>query len=149
MSEPLVEGEKKRFFDKLFFISLAISTGCLLVTSTLIFLIEYFLWQQGPKDGVSLAMDAIGITGFFGILIYLMSFVSSKGTFDILEYGLKIAVFTVFKPNYRKNNFPKTFYDYKMQKDSKGRNPIRGLLFVSLLFLAVGAILLAIHMTAQ
>ena len=58
---------------------------------------------------------------------------------------MKLFVLNVFAPKYRQENFPKTYYDYKVLKDHEERKAVFPLLWISLIFLAVGVVLVIIY----
>lgn len=134
---------KKRFLK-----NLIISFIALIFTAGVIALIEYF--ASGGKDifnlPLRLAGDAIGLSGVLGFSAFVLGYVSSKGAFDLVSYSVKLVFLNVFRPKYRQENFPRTFYEYKILKDHEKRRAVFPLLWLSLLFLAVGIILISIYM---
>jgi hypothetical protein len=68
-----------------------------------------------------------------------ISWAGKFGTFDMLSYGSRSFFGNFIKP--LAEDLPRTFYDYKKQKDEKGRKWSAEVLFVGLAFLAVGVIL--------
>ena len=89
--------------------------------------------------------DAFGLSGILGLAGFGLGYVSSKGAFDLLSYSMKLLVLNVFAPKYRQENFPKTYYDYKVLKDHEERKAVFPLLWISLIFLAVGVALVIIY----
>lgn len=89
--------------------------------------------------------DAFSISGVLGICFFGLAFVSSKGAFDLLSYSVKLIFLNAFRPKYRKDSFPKTFYDYKVKKDSLDRRAPLMMLFIALAYLAIGIIMLVIY----
>lgn len=145
------EKQKKKIWNKRFILRLIISFSVITLTAGLIALIEYFsLTAEGvttPKQlPLHILVDAFGISGVIGIAFFCLNWIATKGAFDMLSYGIQVVFLTTFRPKYRETNFPKTFYDYKVLKNSKPRTPLMALLFVSLLFLLTGIILLIIKM---
>jgi hypothetical protein len=136
--------EKKKFFSKSFWIATLISFGSLLIVCVLIGLIEYYAQGAGDisKKMLALSVDCVGLAGIIGFLVFLLSYVASHGAFDILNYSVQLLFVVIFRPNYRKTSFPKSFYDFKVLQDAKERKPLLALCFVSLLFIIVGFILL-------
>ena len=88
--------------------------------------------------------DAFGISGVLGIGIFGLGFVSSKGAFDLVSYSVKLLFLNAFRPKYRKESFPKTFYDYKVKKDSLNRKAPLMMLFVALAYLSIGILMAVI-----
>lgn len=68
-----------------------------------------------------------------------ISWIGKFGTFDMISYGSRSFFGIFIKP--LANDLPKTFYDYKVKKDEKGRKWNVEVLITGLSFLAVGAIL--------
>lgn len=144
------QDEGKKLFAKGFLISLIITTVVLLVTAFLIAVIEYYAIENLMSERhpyLHIIADGVGVSGLLGILIYLMSFVSSKGAFDFLSYSVQLLVLNIFNPKYRQEKFPKTYYDYKVLKDSANRKPLLGIIIASVPFLLAGIILLIIYNT--
>lgn len=133
------EEEEEKRFGKSFWISVAVSSGVLLMIGGLIALIEAFNLGSSTKlRTLHICYDSFGLSGILGICIYLLTYISSKGAFDGLAYGVKLAFLNIFRPKYRQESFPRTYFDYKVLKDSEKRKPLTGILMPSLLFLLVG-----------
>ena len=134
---------KKRFWK-----NALISLIGLLVTAGIIALIEYF--ASNGEDAFNLPLrlagDAIGLSGVLGFSAFVLGYVSSRGAFDLVSYSVKLVFLNVFRPKYRQENFPKLFYEYKVLKDHEKRRAVFPLLWLSLIFLAVGIILISIYM---
>ena len=125
-----------------------ISLIALSITAGIIAVIEYF--ALGGNDAFNLPLrlagDAIGLSGILGFSAFVLGYISSKGAFDLVSYSVKLVFLNVFRPKYRQENFPRTFYEYKVLKDHEKRRATFPLLWLSLIFLAVGIILIAIYM---
>ena len=67
-----------------------------------------------------------------------IGWIASLGTFDIFVYGTGSALGTFIKPIAEK--LPKTYYDYKQEKDSKGRRWSVESLIVGGVMFAVGMV---------
>lgn len=134
---------KKRFWK-----NALISLIGLLVTAGIIALIEYIAIQKDPFGLLPLRLvgDSIGLSGVFGLSAFVLGYVSSKGAFDLVSYSMKIVFLNIFRPKYRQENFPKSFYEYKVLKDHEKRRAVYPLLWLSLIFLAIGALIIAIYM---
>lgn len=141
---------KKKFWNKGFVISLIVTFVLLVLTAGLIALIEYYSLQSAAggddqKLVLHILVDAFALSGLLGMGFYCLSFIASQGAFDILAYGIQVAFLVTFRPKYRETSFPKTFYDYKVLKNSKKRKPFLAILLISAIFLIVGIILLVIY----
>lgn len=147
--EDSAKGKKKIWTPK-FIKVLIISSIVLLLTAVAIAWIEYY-YLTGDNVGkdknliLHLLTDAFSISGLLGLCFFALSYISSKGAFDILAYGIQVVFLVTFRPKYRETSFPKTYYDYKVMKDSKGRKPVMALLFASIIFFITGIILLLIY----
>lgn len=127
--------------------NLIISAIGLTVGGGLIALLEFFTLDASidKNFALHLLVDAFGLAGILGFGFFSLGYVASKGAFDMLSYSLKLLILNVFAPKYRQTSFPKTFYDYKVKKDSEERKAIYPLMLLSLLYLAIGIILLVIY----
>lgn len=85
--------------------------------------------------------DAFGVAGVLGLGIFGLAFVSSKGAFDLLSYSVKLVFLNTFRPKYRQESFPKSFYEYKVKKDTLDRKAPLMMLFVALAYLAIGILM--------
>ncbi len=149
MSKEEEKQKKEPFFTKGFWIALAISFVVACALGVAIGLIEYFS-QTGAgfkADILAIAVDCGSLSGLLLCLIFLLQLFATKGAFDFLAYSMKTIVYTVFKPHFKEQGFPATYYDYKILKDSENRKPIFAILMVGGLFLLVGIILYIIYKT--
>lgn len=145
MSEE-TKKKKEPLFTKGFWISLAISFLVASAISVLIGCVEWLAQREYyPIDALAISVDAIALSGILMALFFLLQYFSSLGAFDFLAYSLKVLIYTVFRPNYRKTGFPATYYDYKVLKDEENRKPILAILFVSLIFILVGSIMYVVY----
>jgi hypothetical protein len=93
-----------------------------------------------------LSEDGLGLSGLLTFFVFLLSYCASKGAFDFLAYSLKVLVYTIFRPHYRESGFPRTYYDYKVLKDSQERKPLLALFLVSVIFILAGFVLMMISL---
>lgn len=150
MDKNVTKAPKEKFFNKWFWISAAISVGSLAALGGIIAVIEYFT-VTAPANyprALHISMDAVALSGLLGLLVFVMSWLSSRGAFDFLAYSVKLLFTTIFKASHIGHGFPETYFDYKTLKDSQERKPFFALLFVSLLFICAGFILLLAHENA-
>ena len=150
MSKIPLAGESFRPEEELkarFRRNLIISLVALTLLGGLIALIEYFSIKDVVKNHLALHLlgDAFGLSGLLGFAGFGLGYVSSKGAFDLLSYSTKLVILNIFAPKWRKENFPKTYYDYKVIKDHEERKAVYPLLWISLIFLAVGVTLIIIY----
>lgn len=149
MANNTSKQKKEPFFNKVFWISFIISLLVACALSAAIGLIEYYSQKASGLiiDMLAIYTDAVALSGLLMALFFLLQYLSTKGLFDILAYSLKVVFYTIFRPNYRQNGFPATFYDYKVLKDGENRKPILAILFVSLIFICAGLILCLVYKT--
>ena len=76
--------------------------------------------------------------------IAAISWAGKFGTFDMLSFGTRSFFGIFIRP--LSDDMPSNFYDYRKQKDEKGRKWSPELLIVGAFFLAVGAILAVVSM---
>lgn len=141
--------KKEPFFTKSFWISFAISLASALALGAFIGIIEW-LTQEGAGykvDPLGVSLDAVSLSGILMLLFFFLQYLSTKGAFDFLSYALKVTIYTVFRPNFRKTGFPATYYDYKMLKDEENRKPILAILFVATIFSVVGILIYIVYKT--
>lgn len=110
------------------------------------YLISFTTPERSPKIVFHILADAFSVSGMLGLLFYLMTYVTSKGAFDMLSYSIQYVFLITFRREYKKENFPKTYYDYKVLKDREERKAYLGLLYPGLIFFAIGIIFLIIYM---
>ena len=86
-------------------------------------------------DGLA---NCFTIPGLFLMCIAGLGWIASLGTFDIFIYGTGTLVGYVIKPVAEK--LPKTYYDYKVAKDEKGRKWSIEMLLTGAAFFVVGMV---------
>lgn len=148
MEEKELIGQKEeKHLSKWTFIKIAIIFGIDLLLAFLIFITEYFNENQPDlgENFIRFAVDAFGLSGLLTLLVSLLNYVATKGAFDILNYSMQLLFLNIFRPKYREENFPKTYYDYKAKMSLKERKPLSALTIVGLLFLLIGIIFLFIN----
>ena len=82
------------------------------------------------------------VIGGVGIIV----FVDNNGVFDIIIYGVKLAL-TAFSRDINKRKY-KTFYDYRVAKHETS-NPYGFLLLVGGFFLVISVIFLILYMNVE
>lgn len=140
--------EKRKAYVKSILISSAVLTvlAVLIGLAVWLFLINFREPEPAPKIVFHILADAFSITGILGLLFLAMSFVNSCGTFDMLAYAMKSLFLVTFRPKYKKENFPKTYYDYKVLKEKENRKAYLPILFPSVVYFALGILFLIIFM---
>ncbi len=86
--------------------------------------------------------DACYIPGILLSGIAAISWAGSLGTFDMIGYSMKTLFFFLPNNDLKKN---RTFYDYRHNKDEKGRKWFCEMLIVGLIFILLGCICLIVY----
>lgn len=73
-----------------------------------------------------------------------LGWIGSLGFFDIMSYGAK-SFFGIFIKSLAED-LPHTFYDYRAQKDEKGRKWSKETIIVGLISLAISVLLLIVYL---
>ena len=109
-----------------------------------------FMWNDGilEKESAKEVMGSISngffVTGGLFAGIGALSYIGSKGTYDILSYGFtKIGIHQLI-PGLPKD-VPESFYDYKIAKEEKGRTWFSNLLWVGLSGILVSVVFVIIY----
>ncbi len=146
------QGKEEKFWSPRRVRVLITSLLVLILTGVIIGVVEYYTLTNGPegtgKDKnliMHILSDAFSLSGLLGLCFFALSYISSKGAFDILSYSIQTLFLVTFRPKYRQTSFPKTYYDYKVMKDTKRKKPVSILLLSSGTFFIVGIILLIIY----
>jgi len=146
----LEKEEKKASSKKAFFIAFFVS---LLVVSLLalgVGFITYAILKDVSGERALLLhifADATGVAGILGICVFGLTFLFSKGAFDMLSYSVQTLFLNIFRPKYRKEKFPKTFYDFKVIKDNDERKPLYAMLIPAFCYFICGIILVIVYNT--
>lgn len=74
--------------------------------------------------------------------IAVISWIGTFGTFDMLGYGSRSFFGAFIKP--LSKDLPRTFYDYRQQKNENGRKWLRETLYTGLVFLGTSLLLMVI-----
>ena len=87
--------------------------------------------------------DACFVPGVFLTSIGILVLVANEGLFDMLSYGAHslLVLFSAL----RKPENHESYYDYKMRRAERRRNPSRIILWVGLIFMAAAAVFLVIY----
>lgn len=98
----------------------------------------------GAKDIVGALSDCFFVPGVLFAGIGGLSWISSKGGYDAFSYAFNnFALHNLFPTKYSKKY--KTLYDYKQEKDEKGRRWLPQLLVTGGISLLIGAILFIVY----
>lgn len=117
------------------------------IAAVVIFCIYLYIGKIFSAETVGKVMGVLS-DGFFAAAVLvggvgLISFAGKFSTFDMLSYGTK-SFFGNFIHSLR-DNLPKTFYDYKVQKDKDGRSYLKEFCKVGAVCLILGIIMLVLY----
>lgn len=97
-----------------------------------------------PAAACAVWSDAFFTVGVFVGGTGLLAFVSADGLFDILRFGVGKALRVVLRRE-RRNAYPRTFFDYRMQKRGEAMTGLSAAL-IGALCVALGGAFLALSM---
>lgn len=98
--------------------------------------------SESAYNTIRIICDCFTVSGAVLAGVGLLCWIASFGQFDILSYGTRNFVGHFIPPVSKK--LPKSFYDYRKEKDEKGRKWPRETLFVGLIFLGLAVVFLVI-----
>ena len=105
-------------------------------------------FENKEEDQVAKVITAFAncftVPGLFLVGVAAIGWIASFGTFDMLAYGTRTLFATFIKPMAEK--LPKTYYDYRAEKNEKGRSWSVETLIVGCAFFAVGMIFVIISL---
>lgn len=147
LTGELTKRDKRRKFVRDLIIGTVVVAVIAIIAaiSVYFYLMSYDPPESAPKIVFHILADSFSISGLMGLLFYLMSYVSSQGAFDMLSYAVKSLFLVTFRKNYKEENFPKTYYDYKVLKDHEERKAFVGFLIPSVIFFVIGMVFLIIY----
>ena len=96
----------------------------------------------GTKEIFRMLSDCFVAPGILLSGIAAISWAGALGTFDMLGYGMKVLFF--FIPSVKEKT-EKSFYDYRANKDEKGRKWLPEMLIVGLAFFLCGVICFIVY----
>ena len=105
---------------------------------TLIMLLSGKIWNMTTAQKYSALSDAFAVPGMLALLVGLMIWVSSKGVFDPLGFGIKIAL-GGFKA-FRRDERYERYYDYKARKEQKRLTGYGFLVIMGAVFILLGVV---------
>ena len=121
-----------------------ISAGIGLALSLLLFGAQGGFAATDPGERWRLVCDALFVPGALFIGIGLMAFVSQNGVFDMIRFGL-MKVFSLMFTRKKRDDQPKTFYDYKVLKSQQEPASFGHILWVGLALIFLAGIALAFY----
>lgn len=124
-----------------------LSWGIYLSSALVVFLICAVVWglftESDTLQVVRILADSFFIPGALFVGIALIGWMSTKGAYDIFGYSIRGLLSMWKKESYFKSN---SYYDYKQKKDAERKPFNKQMLFVGLIFLALGVIATVVFM---
>ena len=97
---------------------------------------------EDPAEKWRIICDALFVPGVLLTALGLLLFASNGGVFDMLRFSVMKAL-SVMLTRKRRDDLPRTFYDYKKEREAKGQAHMGYMLVVGVVFLLLaGAALL-------
>ena len=100
--------------------------------------------ETDPEIRWRILCDALFVPGILLVSFGLLLFAAGGGVFDMLKFGT-IKALSVLMTRKRREMYPKTFFDYKMEREAKERVRTGHLLIVGAVFLVLAAGALAVY----
>ena len=97
-----------------------------------------------PAEGYRIWSDAFFVAAVFVGGSGILAFASADGLFDVIRYGVGKALRIVLSKE-KRDQYPRTFYDYRMQKRGGGMAGLSAML-MGLVCLALGGAFLWLYM---
>jgi hypothetical protein len=128
-----------------------VSRRALIVSAS--FALAIALGSAALRGGVGAASPAEGYRiwsdAFFGAAVFvggsgILAFASADGLFDVIRYGVGKALRVVLSKE-KRDAYPRTFYDYRMQKRGGGMGGLSAML-MGVVCLALGGAFLWLYM---
>ena len=94
------------------------------------------------KNLFGVLSDCFMLPGVLLAGVGALGWIASLGFFDIMSYGTRSFLGTFIKP--LAEDLPHTFYEYRVQKDEKGRKWSKETVIVGLISLAISVLLLIV-----
>ena len=119
--------------------------GGILIAAILIFAsIEGIFSLRDPKEILGVLSDACFVPGVLFTGVGAFSWISSKGGYDAFGYAFSNFSLHNLFPTKQPKKY-KSLYDYKQEKDEKGRKWLPELLIIGLISLALGSLFLVLY----
>ena len=132
-------------FAKRLLIGTLITFAASLIVAALIYvlfsLIDLGNGNTFTQNTMNNVANGLSLSGLFGVLIFLLGWLSGEGAFDIIAYSFKLAFYNTFRRNVRKTALPASYAEYKELKHGEKKESILFLFIGSLPCLIVGTTL--------
>lgn len=119
------------------------------ITISLLLSLSVFLFQikESTYNGEwsKLLSDAFFVSSVVFISVFLLSWISNDGFFDIFSYSFKKFGARIFRKNPKYTNVPKTFYEYRLLKHEEKPASVGYLGWVGLANLLLSILFIVFH----
>lgn len=120
--------------------------GGILVVAILVFAsIEGIFSLTDPKEILGVLSDACFVPGVLFTGVGAFSWISSKGGYDAFGYAFSTFSLHNLFPTKQPKKY-KSLYDYKQEKDEKGRKWLPQILIIGLIALILGTLFLVFYL---
>lgn len=102
--------------------------------------------ESEPLQIVRILADSFFIPGALFVGISLIGWMSTKGAYDIFGYSIHGLLSLWKKESYFKSN---SYYDYKQKKDEERKPMSKHMLYVGLIFLALGIAMTVVYLAIE
>ena len=99
---------------------------------------------ESPEEMWLILCDALFVPCALMTAFGLLLFASKGGVFDMLRFGVQKAL-SVILPKKKREEMPKSFYDYKVEREAKGHARMGHILAVGIVFLVLAGLALMIY----
>ena len=99
---------------------------------------------EDPAEKWRIFCDALFVPGALLTSFGLLLFASKGGVFDMLRFGMQ-KVIGLILPKKRREALPRTFYDYKTEREARKQTPLGHMLAVGIVFLLLAGLALIMY----
>lgn len=99
------------------------------------------------KNWSRLLSDSFFVPSVVFISVFLLSWISNDGFFDMFSYSFKKFGARMFRKNPKYTNVPKTFYEYRLLKHEDKPASVSYLAWVGLANLVLGVLFIILHLS--
>ncbi len=125
---------------KRYAVTVGIGAGCFLA----LMLARGGFVEPDPANRWHVICDALAIPGLLFTSIGLLILVSDGGAFDMLKFGIRKLI-SMIQSQEKRDELPKTYFDYKMELAKRPCAGIGHLIIVGLFFLVMAVIALLVY----
>ena len=99
---------------------------------------------EDPAERWRIICDALFVPGILLMAFGLLLFASRGGVFDMLRFGVQ-KVIGVILPRKKREALPRTFYDYKTEREGREQIHMGYLLAVGMVFILLAGLALVMY----